>query len=173
MRTIIARALILLPVILLVLALVANMVEAWQEIHEVDKPVLVEREEPLKTEIAAPASEQVRNDTAGDREEQPHAVSLGEFTITAYCACPICCGKDYDDPEYGITATGTVATEGRTIAVDPEVIPYGSIIYIGSHRYVAEDCGGVIRGNVIDIYMDSHDAALEFGRQTKEVWIFG
>jgi len=166
MRLFIKRVLILSPVILLVIALAVNMVWAWQDrpaIHEADKPVLVERDVEA-TPIRAAAR-------SAAKTEQPHAESLGEFTITAYCACPICCGKDYDDPEYGITATGTVATEGRTIAVDPDMIPYGSIIYIGSHRYVAEDCGGAIQGNVIDIYFEDHDKALEFGRQTATVWI--
>ena len=51
---------------------------------------------------------------------------LGEFTLTAYCPCMKCCGKTD-----GITSTGTTATEGRTIAVDPLVIPYGlSLIHI-------------------------------------------
>jgi len=42
---------------------------------------------------------------------------LGTFTVTHYCPCEICCGKTD-----GITYTGTQATEGRTVAVDPEVI---------------------------------------------------
>ena len=50
---------------------------------------------------------------------------LGEFKLTAYCPCMKCCGKTD-----GITATGTTATEGRTIAVDPRVIPYGSTVTI-------------------------------------------
>ena len=45
--------------------------------------------------------------------------SLGTFKLTYYCACEICC-----DVETGITATGTPVVEGRTIAVDPDVIPY-------------------------------------------------
>ena len=62
---------------------------------------------------------------------------LGEFKISAYCACKKCCGKTN-----GITATGAVATAGRTIAVDPKVIPYGSEVIVGNRVYVAEDCGG-------------------------------
>lgn len=81
-------------------------------------------------------------------------------TATAYCACENCCGK-----ADGITATGTKATAGRTIAVDPSVIPYGTEVIINGHTYVAEDCGGAVKGNCIDIYFDSHAEALEFGRQ--------
>lgn len=91
--------------------------------------------------------------------------ALGEFTLTAYCPCRRCCGK-----EDGITATGTHATEGRTIAVDPRVIPYGSTVTIHfadgtSHSYIAEDCGGGIKQKRIDVFFDSHQAALEFGVQ--------
>ena len=89
------------------------------------------------------------------------------YTITAYCACVKCCGKTD-----GITATGTKATEGRTIAVDPNKIPYGTEVNIeGVGVRVAEDCGGAIKGNRIDIYFNDHQSALNFGRQTKEVTI--
>ena len=91
---------------------------------------------------------------------------LGEFMLTAYCPCMKCCGKTD-----GITATGTTATEGRTIAVDPALIPYGSTVTIyyedGTvHTYTAEDCGGGIKGNRLDIYFDDHQAALQFGVQS-------
>lgn len=103
--------------------------------------------------------------------EEPELVSLGVYTITAYCACPICCGKEADDPLYGITATGTTATEGRTIAVDPTVIPYGTVVYIDGQAYVAEDCGGGIQDRQIDLYFDDHEAARKWGVQEKEVFI--
>lgn len=81
------------------------------------------------------------------------------FTITAYCGCEKCCGKSDR-----ITSTGVYAVEGVTIAVDPTVIPYGSLVDIeGFGTYIAEDCGGAIKGNRIDIYFDSHEAALKFG----------
>lgn len=84
---------------------------------------------------------------------------------TAYCACIECCGEYAD----GYTATGTLATEGRTIAVDPAVIPYGTKVFINGREYIAEDCGGSIKGNRIDIYFKSHEDALKYGRQTVEV----
>lgn len=81
------------------------------------------------------------------------------FTITAYCGCEKCCGKTDR-----ITATGTCAVEGVTIAVDPTVIPYGSLVDIeGIGTFVAEDCGGAIKGNKIDIYFERHEDALKFG----------
>lgn len=91
--------------------------------------------------------------------------SLGEFVITHYCDCQKCT-LDGD----GITATGTQATEGRTIAVDPEVIPYGTMVVIDGHTYIAEDCGGAIKGKRIDIFMDSHEEALKAGVKTVEVF---
>lgn len=93
---------------------------------------------------------------------------IAEFDITAFCACEYCCGSNAD----GITATGTKATEGRTISVDPDVIPLGSKVYIEDYGcYVAEDTGSAIKGHIIDMYMVSHEAALQFGRQHKDVYI--
>lgn len=98
-------------------------------------------------------------------------VCLGLFELTAYCPCSACCGKDD-----GITATGTVATEGRTIAVDPTVIPYGTTIEViyadgSSARYVAEDCGGAIKAKSLDVFFFDHQAAREYGIQTAYVYI--
>lgn len=87
------------------------------------------------------------------------------FTATAYCPCRKCCGKWAD----GITASGTTATAGRTIAVDKKVIPLGTHVLINGVEYVAEDTG--VKGKRIDIFFDSHSEALEFGRQKVEVEI--
>lgn len=86
--------------------------------------------------------------------------SLGKFTLTAYCGCAACCGKTD-----GITSTGTKAKAGRTIAVDPKVIAYGTELVINGHEYVAEDCGGNIKGKHVDIYFDDHADAIKFGKQ--------
>ena len=101
-----------------------------------------------------------------DKPDPPEAISLGEYTITHYCACSKCCGKSD-----AITATGTVATEGRTIAVDPSVIPYGTQIIIDGHIYIAEDCGGAIKGKKIDIFCESHEEAISRGRIEREIFI--
>lgn len=91
------------------------------------------------------------------------------FVTTAYCAenYPHICNNG----DASTTATGTTPTPGRTIAVDPKVIPYGSEVIIDGHTYIAEDCGGAIKGNRIDILFATHQQALEWGRQTKEVII--
>lgn len=98
---------------------------------------------------------------AGPEEDVPEYDEM-TFTATAYCPCAKCCGKCD-----GITATGTKATAGRTIAVDPSFIPYGTEIIIAGNTYIAEDCGGAVKGNNrVDIFFDTHAEALQFGRQT-------
>lgn len=98
---------------------------------------------------------------------------------TAYCPCPKCCGDyAYIRPidEHGnvivYTATGAVAQEGRTISVDPSVIPYGSLVEINGITYVAEDCGAAIKGNSVDIYFRSHEAAEQFGVQYLDIKVY-
>lgn len=84
---------------------------------------------------------------------------------TAYCPCERCCGKWAD----GITASGVKARANHTIAVDKKVIPFGTTVIINGREYVAEDTGGAIKGNKIDIYFDSHEEALKWGRRTIEI----
>ena len=91
---------------------------------------------------------------------------IGTFTVTHYCPCEICCKKTD-----GITFTGTQATEGRTVAVDPDVIPLGSTVVIDGQEYIAEDIGGAIKGNRIDKFMLDHNSALRAGIVQAEVWI--
>lgn len=100
---------------------------------------------------------------------EPSREYLGTFEITAYCACGHCCNGSSD----GLTYTETVATAGRTIAVDPSVIPLGSIVEINGVSYVAEDIGGAIKNNRIDIFFNSHSDAREFGRQYLDVFVIG
>lgn len=75
----------------------------------------------------------------------------GTFTITTYCPCEEC------NSGYSGTATGTQVTPGRTVAVDPAVIPLGTHIYIDDVGWrVAEDTGGRIKGNIIDLAVSGH-----------------
>lgn len=70
----------------------------------------------------------------------------------------------------GKTASGTTATSGRTVAVDPDVVPLGSEVEIVMpdgrvFRRIAEDTGGAVKGNVFDVHMDASDEELyELGR---------
>ena len=79
------------------------------------------------------------------------------FKVTAYCPCAKCCGK-----QTGITASGTRATAGRTIAASGQ-FSFGTKLLINGQVYTVEDRGGAIKGNKIDIYMDSHAQALQWG----------
>ncbi len=58
-----------------------------------------------------------------------------------------------------MTSTGARAVAGRTVAVDPRVIPYGTHLLINGHEYIAEDCGGLIKNKHIDIYFNTHNEA--------------
>ena len=64
-----------------------------------------------------------------------------------------------------ITSTGVKPIVGRTIAVDPKVIPYGTKVYIPQLNkvFIAEDCGSAIKGNRIDIFMNSYDECMNWG----------
>lgn len=92
-----------------------------------------------------------------------------EMTVkaTAYCPCSKCCGKWSGGP----TASGVMPEQGRTIAVDPTVIPMGSAVVYNGHEYIAEDTGSAIKGNRIDIYHDSHQDALEWGVQEITIYV--
>ena len=85
--------------------------------------------------------------------------------VSAYTASDDECGKSD-----GITASGTHVQQGRTIAA-PSWIPFGTKVIIGEHEYIVEDRGGYISDNRIDIYMDSREAAMEFGRKELEVTV--
>lgn len=92
---------------------------------------------------------------------------LGKFLITYYCSCESCCG-----PGGGrVTASGTTPKVGRTVAVNPAVIPYGTKLKIGGKEgYVAEDTGGGIGTYHIDIFCNSHQEALNAGVGYKKVY---
>ncbi len=94
--------------------------------------------------------------------------SLGKFTITAYCTCRICCGVYSGNNR---TASGTVPTSNRTIAVDTNVIPFGTKVIINGQVYVAEDRGGAIKGKRIDMFFMTHKEALRWGRRSFEVYL--
>lgn len=93
-----------------------------------------------------------------------------DVVASAYCIEPhhhIC-----NDGNASKTATGTTPTAGRTIAVDPNIIPYGSKVEIDGHIYIAEDTGGAIKGNRIDIVFNTHQEALNFGMRDKTIKIY-
>lgn len=96
-----------------------------------------------------------------------NATALGNYKLTFYCPCATCNGNSHS-----ITASGTYLTEGRTIAVDPRVIPLGSRVYIDGYGvFIAEDTGGAIKSNKIDVLVSSHARCYELGVQYANVYL--
>ena len=109
----------------------------------IDKIVQVQKKETTsRSSLPRTATAQVNGET---------------YKITAYCACSKCCGKTN-----GITASGTKATAGRTVAASSK-FAFGTKLNIGGQIYTVEDRGGAINGNRIDIYVSSHSEALQWG----------
>lgn len=93
--------------------------------------------------------------------------NIGEFKLTAYEPSEVSCGEFAN----GYTSTGKIATANRTIAVDPSVIPYGTEVKINDNIYIAEDCGGAIKGNRIDVFFNTIEECDAFGVRYSEVYI--
>ena len=118
------------------------------------------------TQISAPVNEKI---SVGTREIVETSRGAERFrtvmtmTATAY--------TEADGPGGGYTATGMRARHG-VIAVDPNVIPLGTRVFVeGYGLAVAGDTGGAIQGNIIDLCMDQHYEAINFGRRTVKVYI--
>jgi 3D (Asp-Asp-Asp) domain-containing protein len=117
--------------------------------------------EKLRDSVAVLSAEiGLMEEAAGLAAAGPEAtlVSLGEFKIYHYA------------PTGNRTATGTVPKAGRTVAVDPEVIPLGSEIIVDGHSYIAEDTGRDIKGNTLDIFVSTRAEALQLGVKYAEVF---
>ena len=92
---------------------------------------------------------------------------------SAYCPCMICCGKTN-----GITANGSQATSYYTIAA-PSSYPFGTIFYIPYFKdspsggwYMVQDRGGAITDNRIDLFYNTHQEAINFGRRNLEAVVY-
>ena len=87
-------------------------------------------------------------------------IKLGNFKLTFY-------GDDT------ITATGKKPQINHTIAVDPRVIPLGSKVYIeGMGTYYAEDTGGAIKGNILDVFVRTEAEANQRGVRCADVYLY-
>ena len=136
---------------------------------------IIKKELEKATEVPEAPEAPAEDDPIHDEQKMTdHPVGVCE--ITAYCTCVKCCGiwSAEHPSRQGTgyvqkTATGTIPTEGRTVAVDKDVIPLGSIVIIDGVTYIAEDTGSAVKGNVVDIYFDSHEEAVQFGRRTAQV----
>ena len=107
-------------------------------------------------------------------------IYLGEYTITAYCSCEKCCGKwatyrqkDINGVELVYGASGNLLKPGISVA---STLPFGSILVIDDKEYVVDDrtsdwIAEKYQGKIIDIYFGTHEEALEFAKQIKDVYI--
>ena len=94
--------------------------------------------------------------------------NIGQFDLSFYCPCEKCVGKK----KIVRTASGTKPKANYTIAVDTRIIPLGSILYIeGFGYFIAQDTGSAIKGNRIDVFVDSHQQALKLGRKKANVYL--
>lgn len=106
-----------------------------------------------------------RAGSGAETAEPDQAHMISDCTITYFCAeaYPHVCGTGD-----GLTATGVQVQPGVTCAVDPDVIPLGSIVVVDFgdgviHSYRAEDTGGAVRGNHVDLCVSSHQEAEALG----------
>ena len=108
--------------------------------------------------------ERTDDSTDSDSEYESGLIYLGDWCSTGYCPCSICCGQWAT----GYTASGTLATEGRTVACGS--LPMGTEIYIEGYGYrVVEDLG--VYGEWVDIFYSSHEAASAHGLQYVSVYL--
>lgn len=116
---------------------------------------------PVHTAAEVPVQEQAAV------QEESKGTYLGTFKITHYCPCSTCNGGWGNNTAYA----GKI-TPGQTIAVDPNVIAPLSWVYIDGYGLRrAEDCGGGIKGNHIDMAVSSHSEAYRIGVVYKDVWL--
>ena len=136
----------------------------YQNDIEIEKTVISEvvLQEPVnkivqvqKTQTSRSAQARTADATAAATTST--VINGQTYKITAYCSCSKCCGKTT-----GRTASGTKATAGRTVAASSK-FAFGTKLNIGGHIYTVEDRGGAINGNRIDIYVNSHSQALQWG----------
>ncbi|WP_051330895.1 3D domain-containing protein [Aneurinibacillus terranovensis] len=111
-------------------------------------------------------------DGTGNADFTPRKVL--HVTMTAYSSDPASNGTTANDPARMITKSGTTLKEGRTIAVDPDVVPLGWWVYIEGYGFRrAEDTGGAIKGNRVDLYFTSEEDARNFGIREKKLYVIG
>ncbi len=130
----------------------------YQKEIEIEKVQLSEKiiKEPISKIVQVQKKVTSRSSTL-PRTSNAESTGGTTYKVTAYCSCAKCCGKTT-----GRTASGTRATAGRTVAASSK-FAFGTQLNIGGHTYTVEDRGGAINGNRIDIYVNSHAEALQWG----------
>lgn len=140
----------------------------YQDMAERYRKELEEKEATTEEQIIV-ASETVDEDSYEEPYEEAstneYGTYVGNYKLTAYCPCSICCGEWAGGP----CASGNYPSAGYTVACNS--LPMGTVIYIeGYGTYVVEDTGGM-GGSVIDIFFNTHEEALAFGSSHANVYI--
>ena len=158
----------------IVLLLVVGFICGGIEFKEYAKTSTTTTTTPTTPTTEAPATTEITMTTEATTTEEKtlEMEYMGVFNVTAYCPCEQCCGIWATNRPNGVVygASGARLKANHSIAVDPTVIPYGTKVVINQIAYVAEDCGGAIKGNRIDIYFENHDEALAFDARNYDVF---
>lgn len=167
-----------LAIMLLAVAVIFALVMACGNAKAEENYVIVHAEvitpEPVVCE--QPEAPETNENELIEQALMENAIKLENVTVSHYCICQKCCGKTPDNPGYGITASGRKATPYVSVAVDPDVIPLGSDVLVdygdGEIKYYrADDTGGAVKGDHIDLCVGGHQEALHLGIRTATVWV--
>lgn len=138
------------------------------DINELKEEVkgLREKIDSNKNEVLNKVEDKVEKLSSNSKSKDYYITTMN---VSAYTAGIESTGKTPDHPDYGKTASGTYVKEGRTVAC-PKSMPFGTVVEIeGFGKRICEDRGGAITNGKLDIYMESLDEALKFGRRDLEV----
>jgi 3D (Asp-Asp-Asp) domain-containing protein len=119
--------------------------------------------------VNRPPGVELIHDAASTSTASPNVVWM---TVTAYCPCPICCGKG----AHGVTASGkpVTANYGHFVAA-PAQFSFGTKLIIPGYDHTREvpvlDRGGAIKGDCLDVFFPDHEMAKKWGRQRLPVTI--
>ena len=155
-----------------------------EEINDKKQEIVVSEENKEKVEESTKNTEKIiinREENSVQEEPPVEYKKVIEAKATAYCLCKKCCGKSETHPEYGVTASGLKIIPGtgmKVIAVDPNVIPLGTKVYIeglnGAKDYgyaIAADTGSAIKDLKIDLSMETHEKAYQWGRKQVKIYV--
>lgn len=161
------KKLIFLIILIIILCNFGNKIGKLEnQMNEIENTttsvVIIDKEEILENIIVE--EEIIETSPEGETELEQENIDmnleyLGIYTLTAYCSCEECCGKSD-----GITASGVKARPNHTIAA-PSEFAFGTKLMINGIEYTVEDRGGAIKDKRIDVYFDSHQEAINFGKQ--------
>ena len=132
----------------------------YQNEEEIEKIKISEQivKEPVDRIVQVQVNTTSRATTSRTASTHSTGGTTKIFKVTAYCSCAKCCGGHAS----GYTSSGTKATAGRTVAASGQ-FSYGTKLLINGKEYTVEDRGGAVKGDKIDIYMNSHAEALAWG----------